>query len=158
MKTVISVLFATVLVFTSCQGQDRIKDRKENVKPQTSSERPKVDIKVNKLYDKNGNLISYDSTYTSYYSSRKGDKTLMDSLFKEFKPKFDKQFPLMKDESFNHLFYNDSLLYNDFFHDDFFSKRMELNQQYMRKMMQQMDSIKNAYFKAQGKRLKNNNG
>lgn len=79
----------------------------------------------------------------------------MDSLFREFKPFFDKKFPIMKEESFNQLFYNDYLLYNDFFHDDFFKKRMELNQQYMREMMQQMDSIKNAYFKKQGKQLKN---
>lgn len=154
MKKVITILFATVLAFTSCQGQDRKKEKKENTKPESSIEKPKVDIKVNKKYDKKGNLISYDSTYTSFYSSRKGDKALMDSLFREFKPNFDKHFPLMKDESFKHLFYSDSLLYNDFFHDDFFAKRMELNQQYMRKMMQQMDSIKNAYFKAQSKRLK----
>ncbi|HEU4789347.1 MAG TPA: hypothetical protein VFS71_06660 [Flavobacterium sp.] len=158
MKKIINILFATALVFTSCHSKDNKEGKKENVSSQAAIEKPKVEIKVNKKYDKNGNLISYDSTYASFYSNRKGDKVLMDSLFREFKPKFDKQFPLMKDKSFNQLFYSDSLLYNDFFHDDFFSKRMELNQEYMRKMMQQMDSIKNAYFKGQGKRLENKKG
>ncbi|MDN3677797.1 hypothetical protein QWY90_10795 [Flavobacterium paronense] len=154
MKRIISILLATALVCTSCQGQEHKKEKKEKVTSQSANEKPKVEIKVNKKYDKQGNLIAYDSTYTSFYANRKGDKVLMDSLFREFKPIFNKQFPLMKDENFNQLFYSDTLLYNDFFHDDFFRKRMELNQEYMRKMMQQMDSIKNAYFKKQGKELK----
>lgn len=156
MKKIISILFATAIVCYSCQGQEDKKGKKEIKSPKQSIEKPTVDIKVNKKYDKKGNLIAFDSTYTSYYSSRKEDKVLLDSLFREFKPSFNQQFPIMKDKYFNHLFYNDSLLYNDFFHEDFFRKRMELNQEYMHKMMQQMDSIKNAYFKAQGKRLKDN--
>ena len=29
---------------------------------------PKIDIKVNRRYDEKGNMIGFDSTYTSYYS------------------------------------------------------------------------------------------
>jgi hypothetical protein len=155
MKNAISSLWVLALVCFSCQGQVDKKAKKQDTTPKQVIEKPKVEIKVNKKYDTNGNLISYDSTYTSFYADRKGDKVLLDSLFRDFKRSFYKQFPIMKEESFNHLFYNDSLLYNDFFHDDFFRKRMELNQEYMHKMMQQMDSIKNIYFKRQGKQLKN---
>lgn len=155
MKNAICSLWVLALVCFSCQGQVDKKAKKQETMPKQAIEKPKVEIKVNKKYDKKGNLIAYDSTYTSFYADRKGDKVLLDSLFRDFKLSFDKQFPIMKEESFNHLFYNDSLLYNDFFHDDFFRKRMELNQEYMHKMMQQMDSIKNIYFKRQGKQLKN---
>jgi hypothetical protein len=155
MKKVISILFVTALVFASCQKKESKKEEKPMKPPKEMIVKPKVEIKVNKKYDKNGNLIAFDSTYTSFYSNRKEDKDLLDSLFRGFKPSFNEKFPILKDDSFNHLFYTDSLLYNDFFHDDFFSKRMEMNQEYIRSMMQQMDSIKNAYFKAQGKRLQN---
>jgi len=50
---------------------------------------PKVDIKVNKEYDKNGNLIKYDSTYSIFWSNV--DTTFSDtvffSLFKDKKQK-----------------------------------------------------------------------
>jgi hypothetical protein len=155
MKKVTNIFWAVLVIFHSCQGQIDKNEKKNPVAAKQAIEKPKVEIKVNKKYDKKGNLIVYDSTYTSYYSNRIGDKALVDSLFREFKPSFSKQFPLMKDDYFDHLFYNDSLLYNDFFHEDFFRKRMELNSEYMDKMMQHMDSIKNTYFRKQGKKLKN---
>jgi len=156
MKTVIYTMLAATVVCTSCNGQSH-KDNKNGTVTSMHKESPggpKVDIKVNKKYDKKGNLISYDSTYTSYYSTKKRDKNLMDSLFKEFKPAFNEQFPFMTDQNFNTLFFNDSLLYNDFFHEDFFKKRFELNEQYMKKMMQQMDSVKNEFFRIQSMEIK----
>ncbi len=157
MKTLIYPIFSALIVCSSCNGQTH-KDKKsetETTKIHTDGlGQPKVDINVNKRYDKKGNLISYDSTYTSYYSSKKRDKILMDSLFKEFKPIFNEKYPLMNDKNFNTLFFNDSLLYNDFFHDDFFIKRFELNEKYMSRMMQQMDSVKNEFFKIKSKEMK----
>ncbi|MDP3555959.1 MAG: hypothetical protein Q8T03_01220, partial [Bacteroidota bacterium] len=119
------------------------------------TEEPKVNIKVNKRFDAKGNIISYDSTYTSYYSTKKqADKHLMDSLIKKFKPMITEQFPFVNDRYMNNLFFTDSLLSKDFFHEDFFRKRLELNELYMNKMMQKMDSVKNEFFKAESKKLK----
>ena len=53
------------------------------------------------------------------------------------------------DRQFNNLFFQDSLLYPDFFHKDFFQKRYELNTPYLRDMMQRMDSVKNSFYRDQ---------
>ncbi len=155
MKKVLCFLFATIFVYYSCNKHENNKTKEETKFPKQVTEKPDIKVKVNKKYDKYGNLIAFDSTYTSYYNGKIDDSILLDTLFKKFKPSFNKQFPIMKDPYFDKLFYNDSLYYNDFFHEDFFRKRMELNKEYIDKMMQQMDSIKNAYFKVDGKRLKN---
>jgi hypothetical protein len=157
MKKTIYIITAIAALFSSCNGQNQKNKKDEKITSsihQDEPGKPKADIKVNKYYDKNGNLVAFDSTYTSYYSSRKGDKKLVDSLFKEFKPAFNEQFSFMNDPHFKSLFYNDSLLYNDFFHDNFFEKRFELNKNYMSDMMHQMDSVKNEFFKMQGKAMK----
>lgn len=107
---------------------------------------PKVDVRVNRQYDEHGNLIAYDSTYSSVYTSRTGDAAFMDSVFKDFMPGFGMSYPFLNDPGFNSLFFPDSSFHRDFFHNDFFQKRMEMNQQYMRRMMEQMDSVKNRYF------------
>lgn len=72
----------------------------------------------------------------------------MDSLFSEFRPGFKERFPFLQDDGFDKLFFTDSLLYPDFFHQDFFRKRMELNHAYMQRMMQRMDSVKNEFFRS----------
>ncbi len=108
---------------------------------------PKSEVRVNKEYDADGNLIAYDSTYSSFYSSHNADPAVMDSLFRDFRPGFNRRFPFMSDPGFNDLFFRDSLLYPDFFHDDFFRKRMEMNDRWMRQMMAEMDSMKNGYFR-----------
>lgn len=107
---------------------------------------PKTEVHVNKVYDADGNLIAFDSTYSSFYSSYNADPAMMDSLFRDFQPRFNRQFPFMNDPGFNDLFFRDSLLYPDFFHDDFFRKRMEMNDRWMQQMMAEMDSMKNSYF------------
>ena len=154
MKKLLYVMFFIALTFNSCHGQADKKEKKEIVKKETADEgKPKVDIKVNKKYDENGNLIAFDSTYTSYYATDKPDKALLDSLFRDFKPSFNRKFPFMKEDYFDGLFYSDTLIYNDFFHEDFFRKRMEMNDRYMQEMMREMDSVKNAYFKSHAKGL-----
>ena len=154
MKKIFYYSFSLLVICSSCNGQTEKNKKKETTVISTHKEEkgnPKIDVKVNKRYDKKGNLVAFDSTYSYYYSKRTGEKALMDSLFKEFKPFISMEFPLMKDKRFNELFLNDSLFYNDFFHEDYFRKRLELNEKYMKNMMFQMDSIKNEYFKIQSK-------
>ena len=137
------------MALSACNGQAQ-QHQDGSTKGDTTaahSDTPKTEVRVNKEYDANGNLIAYDSTYSSFYSSHNADPTVMDSLFRDFRPRFNRQFPFMTDPGFNDLFFRDTLLYPDFFHDDFFRERMEMNDRWMRQMMAEMDSMKNGYFR-----------
>ena len=111
-----------------------------------SLDKPKVDIKVNRHYDDQGNLIGFDSTYSSYYSNIKGDTGKMDSLMRGFDMFFNRNHSSFFNKQFDPLFFRDSLRYPDFFHKDFFLKRYELNDWYFRDVMKRMDSIKNKFY------------
>jgi len=146
---VTSVLAAMIIALSACNGQAQ-EQHKKRVRVDTlsaSMDTPKTNVRVNKQYDAHGNLITYDSTYSSFYSGRSGEKDLLDSLFRDFRPRFGTRYPFLNDPGFNDLFFNDTTLYPDFFHQDFFRKRMELNDRYMQRMMAQMDSVKNEYFR-----------
>ena len=154
MKTIgatplVHALAVVTMTLSACNGQAQ-QHQEKPAKADTLAARvdtPKTDVRVNKEYDANGNLIAYDSTYSSFYSSHDADPGQMDSLLRDFKPRFDTRFPFMNDPGFNDLFFRDTLLYPDFFHDDFFRKRMEMNDRWMQQMMAEMDSMKNNYFR-----------
>ncbi len=114
-----------------------------------STAKPQVNVKVNKRYDDKGNLVGFDSLYSSYYSNIKGDSVQMDSLMRGFDTYFQRNHPMFFNNRLNTLFFNDSLRYPDFFHDDFFMKHYQLNDLYMKDMMRRMDSIKNKFYKDQ---------
>jgi hypothetical protein len=147
-------LVALSLMVSSCQkssnGQD--KTTSKDTASVKSSHKPEVNIKVNKHYDDKGNVIGFDSTYTSYYSNIEGDTGRMDTLMRSFDRFFDRNHFRSFGNEFNSLFFNDSLRYPDFFHDDFFLKRYELNDSYFRDMMNRMDSIKNRFYKERSDR------
>lgn len=106
-----------------------------------AAERPKVNMRVNKVYDANGNLLQYDSTFTSICTG--SDSLRMDSLMFRFMEPFSSPGTMgMFGPGLNERFFNDSLPGYDFFHDDFFRKRIDL----MQDMMQRMDSLKNQFF------------
>ena len=50
-----------------------------------SSNAPKENIRVNKEFDKNGNVIKYDSAYSYYYSNIKNNPVVADSIFNKFR-------------------------------------------------------------------------
>ncbi len=132
---------AISIALFSCNGQNTRKES-EN----TGDTTPKTDIKVNKEYDDQGNLIRYDSTYSYYYSNIKDDSKLKDSIFSSFKQHFNDQFFFSDRPYFNNLFFQDSLLFYDFYKDDFFQNRFKSNMGKMDRMFWEMDSIKNYYF------------
>ena len=74
-KSVIS-LFCLMIVTAGVFGQTG------RIGQPASSKQPKANIKVNKEYDKNGNLIRYDSTYTYVFTGT--DSLIKDSFLKEF--------------------------------------------------------------------------
>lgn len=60
---------------------------------------PKEDIRVNREYDENGNLIKYDSIYSYSWS---GDSTLLNAISPENFPKiFDEHFEIFPDSLFS---------------------------------------------------------
>ena len=138
---------AIMLNLSACNGQPTTDGKTASADTlAANSDTPQVDVRVNKQYDEHGNLIAYDSSYTSVYQSRSGDAAFMDSVFKDFMPGFGMQYPFLNDPGFNALFFPDSSFHRDFFNYDFFQKRMEMNQRYMQRMMEQMDSLKNHHF------------
>jgi hypothetical protein len=143
------LIMITFLLALSCQhNTDRQISRLENDSAlSTDSIKPDVNIKVNRHYDDDGNLIGYDSVYSSFYSSMQGDTARMDSVMHGFDTFFRRHHSFGFDRQFNSLFFEDSLRHFDFFQDDFFRKRYELNDSYLQDMMQRMDSVKNHFFR-----------
>lgn len=143
------ILFLIPLLVTSCTGQIDEKTKNETGKPKDESIQPKTDIRVNKEYDEDGNLIRYDSTYVWSYSNVQGDSMVVDidSVMSKFYPFLDSRqhfyFPRFGDD----MFYDDSLFYHNFLNQDYFKKRWEDSRERMNKMMDEMDSIKSEFFK-----------
>ncbi len=142
MKKLKYLFLASMLGVISCNGQKKNADKnQETITNKEIPGQPKVDIKVNRRYDDKGKLIGFDSIYTSYYSHSEGDTVLMDTLIKRFVPVFKEHYSF--DKKLNKLFFNDTLLYEDFFHKDFFKQRYALNDKYFQQIMNELDSIKN---------------
>lgn len=152
MKTKLIIMsIAFSLIFSSCDGQ-KVKKEKDVHSTDTtliSVNHPNENIKVNKEYDKNGNLIRYDSTYTYYYSNIDGNKATADSILGKFRNMFEENYPFSTNPYFNNLFFEDSLLQYDFYKKDFFHERFMKNIQQMDKLFKEMDSVKNHFFMEQ---------
>lgn len=142
-------IYLLTFAFFSCQGQTIQKkehlQEKDTIKPQTN-------ITVNKEYDKFGNLIRVDSTYTSFYSNIKNDSILEKNIFNQFRKNFKSQFHHPLDSMFfNDFFTTSPFKMNDFYTQDFFSNNFMQHQKEMEKLFKRMDSIKNKYYKKQKK-------
>jgi len=133
MKNIILIVLST-LFLTSCNAQTKKEFAKELTDVSKEKIQPKIDYKVNKEYDENGNLIRLDSTFSYYYSNINKDVMINDSIFKKFNDYF----------SINSSFNN--LRFDDFFKQDFFRGDFDRNQKFMNKMLRRMDSLKNKFF------------
>ncbi len=149
MKKLAMFLFLLFLTI-GCNAQENNAQNKEKIVKDKNI--PKTNIVVNKEYDKNGNLIRYDSTYTSVYTNIEGDSTLADSILTNFKGKVFNSFPDIKQPFWNDMFFEDSLLSYDFYKDDFFTKRFEMNMKKFEKLFKEVDMFKNEYYKKFSKR------
>lgn len=135
---------ALLLTLSSCYGQINIK--KEQDKNLNS---PQTKIKVNKEYDKDGNLIRYDSASSYYYSNIQNDTGLRDSIFNSFKSHFNQKYFFSDEPFFNHFFFEDSLSKYNFYKNDFFLNRFRRNMERMDSLFRGMDSVKNEFFNKQ---------
>ena len=135
-----ATLFIALL---GCNGQT-----KSEKKLSDKETKPQTNIKVNKEYDKDGNLLSYDSTYSSVYSSIEDNKNLRDSILNEFKGYINRKYSFSDEPIFNDFFFEDSLMKYDFYKSDFFLKRFRNNVAKMDSLFRGMDSMKNDFFKS----------
>lgn len=125
MKHIVFLLITGFLAFNNCSGQDKkVKDNQDNkIIEKGRSNSPQINSKVKKEYDENGNLKSFDSTYTYVYNSLNGN--LPDSLSGMFS------------KHFNHRFFSgDSTLFGDFFRDDHFPKDLFENDRFFKNPFQ----------------------
>ncbi len=128
---------------------------------QWNGNKPQIKIKVNKIYDENGNVIGYDSSYAWSWSNVMGDTSFFinsDSLFGRFRPYFDEHFMHIPDP-FSNRFFNDSSMYFDFFNNDHFFDTWQDELFHFKKEIERMDSLKQHFFreyleKEKGKRSK----
>lgn len=139
MKTKLLILVLMFSGLVSCQTQD-VKSGKQI----QGKKKPHEEIIVNKKYDDKGNLIEFDSTYSSYYSTYLGDTLNTDSILKNFNLYFNHR---LNGIGYYDLFGEDSTFVPGFFHDDFFEQQFFNQDEMMLRIMREMDSIKNEFFK-----------
>ena len=148
MKKLVLLLVIPFLM-VSCSAQTNAEkngEKKQEVKKELNANEPKVDIKVNKVYDENGNLVGYDSTYVWSYTNEQGDSVIVnpDSVLYQFKPFIGSNFPeFFRD--YDQEFLGDSLFYQDFMAPDYFMNRWEDEMSRMSQMMREMDSLKELF-------------
>lgn len=136
---------------TGCNGQQKQNEKTPKVTagPEHTDSKPEVNWKVNKRYDDKGNLVEYDSTYTWSYSDKSGKMQQInpDSVMMEFRKKFDSEFPPVFNRNFGNPIWTDSLFYKDFATPDYFMRKWNNHYFDMRKMMREMDSLRNSFLK-----------
>jgi hypothetical protein len=144
MKLTGFLIVAAFLISGGCSGQT---DKKNT--PGEAAGNPRPTIKVNKEYDKDGNLIRYDSTYSYYYSNSGKNLLMSDSVFNAFKDHFNQSYFFSNEPYFEQFFFDDSLMMSDFYKDDFFIHRFRNNSTAMDSLFLKMDKFKNEFFEKQ---------
>lgn len=136
----IGILLMATLLSSGCNSQEN-KSKKEANPKEVETETPKGSWKVNREFDKDGNLVRYDSIY-SWSSSRTMNELATldrDSILKSMKSKFYNNFSQFdfEKEGFGDMFEEDSLFTKHLFNDEFFENQfgqdfMDLNQMHER--------------------------
>ena len=134
------LLFIIGVFFLSCNSQNS-----KVSKTETTTHKPHENVSVTKKYDENGNLMEFDSVYTSYYSNFDGDTLNTDSIMNQFSEFFNDNNNLQS-MFFDNFYTPDSVLTPGFFHHNFFEDQFFKQDDEMLRMMRRMDSVKNTFF------------
>lgn len=147
------------VVFSGCTWQDK-KDLEialithEKTAQNDSLSMPRVDIKVNKKLDNNGNITSYDSTCFYFYLNPQGMmKSSNDSVYKHFRSFFEESYSGLMNRDMKNIFFTDTLFKHDFFNDNYFQKQFQINERMFDNMYKQIDSIQRNFFKVSSERI-----
>jgi hypothetical protein len=141
MILIAGLLLLSVIVFA--------KNKQDTVK-YTKPQNPKVQVKVNKVYDQHGNLIRYDSTYSwSYHHESEGKQIDVDSVFRKFLPYFRQNFPKSDFQSMQNHFldFPDSAMILDFFNNKAFFDQYQGQLFDFQQQIHEMDSLRNRFLK-----------
>lgn len=147
MKTMRNILLSFLFVFFA--GNIRAQVLQPDSLSRTKN-KPQVRIKVQKRYDKNGNIVQYDSTYEwTYHNGNENVHIDMRRMMGDFKPFFRQNLPdsLLQVFGAPHFDLNDSSMMHDFFNSaDFFGQwQKELFD--MNREMRMMDSLRMEFLK-----------
>lgn len=140
-------VFLTVFLLIGFIALAKVK--KDPLNNSTSSN-PKVQVTVHKVYNQNGDLVKYDSTYTwSYHTGNQATKIDVDSLFHRFLPYFHQNFPDSTFQTMQNNFFdmNDSAMILDFFNNNHFFDQWHNKLFNMQKEFREMDSLKSRFLK-----------
>ena len=156
MKKLMFLSVALLLSLYSCNSKKDAKSEKFSLEASLiDTIKPKTNYSVHKEYDKYGNLISVDSTYSYIYSNGNLPDKMQEKIFEQFKSELSTKFPGLHNDFFNNFFgdenINDSVFKDNFYSPNYFFKNQ--NKQITR-MLKRMDSIKNSFYKEQLKVLK----
>ncbi|MCL6216689.1 hypothetical protein [Zunongwangia pacifica] len=154
MRTSMVMLAFAVLGFTGCNAQEKKTDEHSNLglSTKTKKEEPKGSWTVNKEFDENGNLKSYDSTYTYSYGSINGDTIANTEEMRQHFQRFfgdDEMSSAMMQRFFNDStalgndFFGSNLMESGFFQTENFPEEIQQEIKKMDSIHQQM--LKNNY-------------
>ena len=145
----LSVNILVFLLMAGCNGRATDTEKLATLAAADTIHRPKTDIRVNKKYDDKGNLVQYDSSYSYFYLSPGfGNSSIIsDSLFSNLKTPLRNNYKGLLENNMDSIFFNDTLFKYDFYNNDYFSKRYQMNMQRFENMFRQMDSIKSNMFR-----------
>jgi len=143
-----TIMYTVTLFFLLLNCIDN-KDKMNTELSQNDTIKPQTKISVHKEFDKYGNLISIDSSYSYFYSNIKNDSMVEKETFEKFKLDFDANFKSLDSIFMNDYFINEPFKSNHFYTDKFFQKNFKLQQEHIKRMFKRMDSIKNSYYKKQ---------
>ena len=146
MKSIVLIL--SVLFLVNCAAQEKEKQQKGDT-PKEASEVPEGQWQVHREYDKDGNLIRYDSIYSWSYSTDKGESVTinLDSIMDEFRGYFKEVAPFDWKRDFSYFPGPDSLLIKEFFAEDYFYNHWERQQDVIDRMIKKMDSSRNEFLR-----------
>ncbi len=150
-KLIFSVIIS-FLVLTSCNSQIKSDTQVKN----KDTIKPKEKIEVHKEYDKKGNLIRIDSTYTYFYSNIKNDSILEKEIFNNFRLDLNNQFKSFDSIFMKDFFQEPPFRITEFYTDDFFQNNFKYHQKRIETIFKEMDSLKNSYYLKQKENFKNN--
>lgn len=144
MKKIKSIILSAFLLLAGMTAYAQI------VHSHNHTNKPQVHINVKKVYDKNGNIIRYDSTYEWTYSNHSGKSNInLDSLMGQFVPFFRENLPDSLSRVFGNPDFNlnDSAMMLNFFNNAHFFGRWQKEIFDMKHEMQAMDSLRMEFLK-----------
>lgn len=142
-----SLIFITLVSFSINAKIN--KTNKITIENDTIKTNPKIDIKVEREYDDNGNIIRFDSSYSYLYvdSINNFNESYMDSIFNSFRPYFFNNGRDIIQNPFYDFFDNDTLYHQHFFDDDYFIQQFNNQMFQFKEMIEEMDSLRNMFLK-----------